>query len=81
MENVHPDLIQIALDKTEGHSFELFAQDFLAVLEGRDFVPVGGVKDGGADGLYECGGRQLEARELEKEIKLIERELNVVKLS
>ena len=53
--NIHPDLIEIALDKVEGFAFERFAQDFLSVLEGRSFVPVGGVKDGGADGLYDCG--------------------------
>ena len=53
--NIHPDLVDIALDKAEGFAFERFAQDFLSVLEGRSFVPVGGIKDGGADGLYECG--------------------------
>ena len=58
-ENVHPELIQIALDKVEGFAFERFSQNFLAVLEGRDFVPVGGVKDGGADGLYECGRERV----------------------
>jgi len=52
--NIHPDLIQIALEKVEGFAFEKFAQDFLSVLEGRNFVPVGGIKDGGADGLFEC---------------------------
>ncbi|MDP3028571.1 MAG: hypothetical protein Q8O04_03585 [Deltaproteobacteria bacterium] len=53
--NIHPDLVEIALEKAEGFAFERFAQDFLSVLEGRSFVPVGGVKDGGADGLYDCG--------------------------
>lgn len=53
--NIHPDLVEIALEKVEGFAFERFAQDFLSVLEGRSFVPVGGVKDGGADGLYDCG--------------------------
>ncbi|MCP4746837.1 MAG: hypothetical protein GY874_11970 [Desulfobacteraceae bacterium] len=53
--NIHPDLIEIALEKVEGFAFERFAQDFLSVLEGSSFVPVGGVKDGGADGLYDCG--------------------------
>lgn len=55
VENISPDLAQIALDRVEGFAFERFAQDFLAALEGRDFVPVGGVKDGGADGLYDSG--------------------------
>ena len=54
-ENVHPDLIKISLDRVEGFAFERFAQDFWSSLEGRDFVPVGGIGDGGADGLFECG--------------------------
>lgn len=53
--NIHPELVQVALEKVEGFAFERFANDFLSVLEGRDFIPLGGVKDGGADGLYECG--------------------------
>lgn len=53
--NVHPDLVEIALERVEGFAFEKFAQDFLSSLEGRSFVPLGGVKDGGADGLYDCG--------------------------
>ena len=50
IENVHPELAQVALEKVEGFAFERFTQDFLSVLEGREFVPVGGTKDGGADG-------------------------------
>ena len=57
--NIHPDLVEIALEKVEGFAFERFAQDFLSVLEGRSFVPVGGIKDGGADGLYECGDGRI----------------------
>lgn len=54
-ETIHPDLVQIALDRVEGFVFERFAQDLLAVLEGRNFVPVGGMGDGGADGIYDSG--------------------------
>ncbi|WP_446810973.1 hypothetical protein ACH50O_05200 [Methylomonas sp. 2BW1-5-20] len=57
--NVHPDLIQVALEKVEGLAFESFAQDFLSVLEGRNFVPLGGTKDGGADGLYQCENARI----------------------
>ncbi len=59
VENIHPELIKVALDKVEGFAFERFAQDFLSVLEGRDFIPVGGVGDGGADGIYECGKSRI----------------------
>ena len=54
IKNVNSDLIDIALEKTDGESFEKFSQDFCSVIEGRNFVPLGGVKDGGADGLYQC---------------------------
>jgi hypothetical protein len=54
VENINPELVQIALEKVEGFDFERFANDFLSVLEGRTFVPLGGSKDGGADGLFDC---------------------------
>ena len=54
-ENIHPELVQVALERVEGFAFERFSQDFLSVLEGRKFVPVGGTHDGGADGLFDCG--------------------------
>lgn len=53
--NIHPDLLDVALDRVEGFPFERFCQDFLGAMEGRNFVPLGGVHDGGADGLFECG--------------------------
>ncbi len=56
--NVHPDLLEVALDKVEGFAFERFSQEFLSVLEGREFVPLGGLHDGGADGVFECGNQR-----------------------
>jgi hypothetical protein len=57
--NIHPDLLDVALDRVEGVPFERFCQDFLGAIEGRDFVPLGGVHDGGADGLFECGVNRI----------------------
>lgn len=54
-EMVNFELVDIALEKVEGFAFERFAQSFFSALEGREFVPLGGVKDGGADGIYESG--------------------------
>ncbi len=54
-EPVHPDAIKIALDRTGGWQFEAFAQEFFAKLLGTQFVPLGGVKDGGADGFIGDG--------------------------
>lgn len=52
---VHADLVNVALDRVGGNAFERFAQETLSSLLGPEFVPVGGVKDGGADGLFEDG--------------------------
>ncbi len=51
---VHTKLAQIALkglDHTEGFTFEKFANELLGAIEGPGFVPVGGIGDGGADGV------------------------------
>ncbi len=48
---IHHELIEIALDKAEGFPFERFATDFLSAVEGRNFVPLGGLHDGGADAV------------------------------
>lgn len=49
MEPVHADLVPIALDRTDGASFERFVNAFYPAIAGGSFVPLGGVKDGGAD--------------------------------
>lgn len=51
MEPPHTDLIRIALSRTSGADFEKFALQFLATRLGPRFVPLGGQRDGGADGL------------------------------
>jgi len=61
MTQISQDLIKIALERVEGNGFERFSQQFLSALLGHDFVPLGGMHDGGADGfsgdmLYENSG-------------------------
>lgn len=46
----------IALERADGASFERFAQAFLSASLGRNFVPLGGFKDGGADGFVAAEG-------------------------
>lgn len=46
---VPSDLIQVALSRTDGRSFELFVNDFYAAIAGGSYAPLGGNKDGGAD--------------------------------
>lgn len=53
--------MRIALDKAEGFPFERFATAFYSSLAGASFVPLGGVRDGGADArdgtVFEDGTR------------------------
>jgi hypothetical protein len=53
-DSISADYVRIALDKVGGFEFESFFQEFYAGLIGASFVPLGGVRDGGADG-YESG--------------------------
>jgi len=58
LNTIHPALVDCALRGVKGRPFEDFAQEFLAALIGPRFVPLGGVGDGGADGLI--GDRVFE---------------------
>jgi hypothetical protein len=50
---IHPEFVKVALSRASGGDFENFANDFLPAIIGSAFVPSGGTKDGGADGLEE----------------------------
>lgn len=50
LQTINTDLIRVALDKVDGWAFERFINDFYASIGGGSFIPLGGVKDGGADG-------------------------------
>jgi hypothetical protein len=60
-ERIPDDVVRIALDKVEGFPFERFANAFYGALAGINFVPAGGVQDGGADArdgsIFEDGSR------------------------
>lgn len=51
MRTIHHELLALALSRASGPNFEKFAQAFYGAMLGREFVPIGGVHDGGADGL------------------------------
>jgi hypothetical protein len=61
-EAIHPDLVKIALDRAQGWQFESFANDFYSSLLGVKYVPLGGVKDGGADAFDGDYVREEEGR-------------------
>ncbi|MDE3042417.1 MAG: hypothetical protein KGJ82_17850 [Nitrospirota bacterium] len=48
-ELIHSDLVEVALERTSGTSFEYFVNSFFPAIAGVNFVPLGGVHDGGAD--------------------------------
>lgn len=48
---VNPERMRIALGKVQGFQFETFVNDFFGSLLGKSFTPLGGIKDGGADGF------------------------------
>lgn len=65
MRRADPDLIEVALEKIEGTRFEDFALQFFPALMGVEFVPLGGMHDGGADAfggdrVYERSGRATQ---------------------
>ncbi len=47
---VDTTLVTIALDRVSGDPFEAFAQEFFSAMRGTDYVPLGGMHDGGAEG-------------------------------
>lgn len=46
---INYNLVEIALEKLSGFSFESFANAFFASIFGTSFRPLGGIHDGGAD--------------------------------
>jgi hypothetical protein len=50
--DIDPGLVSFALQEATGEQFEPFAQDFTAAISAGNFVPLGGMHDGGADGLF-----------------------------
>ncbi|MCB4776185.1 MAG: hypothetical protein LGB73_05355 [Sulfurovum sp.] len=58
---ITPDLVLRTLkDNTDGFLFESFAQTFYSALTGNKFKPIGGLHDGGADGINEDVGLREE---------------------
>lgn len=47
------ELIPLALQRADGTTFENFANAFFSALIGQQFVPLGGMHDGGADGYID----------------------------
>lgn len=52
MNTINHEHVRIALDKVEGSTFERFFHVFCSVVFGIEFVPLGGIHDGGADAFH-----------------------------
>lgn len=50
---INQRLVPIALKECGTHDFERFGQTFYGAMQDREFVPLGGTQDGGADGFNE----------------------------
>jgi hypothetical protein len=50
---IEQKLCEVALGFADGANFEKFAQTFHSAVVGSEFVPLGGIHDGGADGFEE----------------------------
>ena len=55
MDTVDLQMVEIALDRANGTDFERFFQAFYPSLAGIEFIPLGGVHDGGADAFQDIG--------------------------
>ena len=51
MTNIDPRLVTRALDEVDTYNFERFGQTFYGAMQDREFVPLGGMHDGGAEGF------------------------------
>jgi hypothetical protein len=60
--STHPELVAVALNRAGGNEFEHFSQDFLSAQLGIHFQPLGGVHDGGADGVLALDAFEVRDR-------------------
>src|SRR5207249_235264 len=52
VETINPDLVTISLERVEGTPFERFVNAFYPAISGVEYVPLGGLHDGGADAMF-----------------------------
>ena len=65
MNGVNAKAFRFALSKIDdGNLFEKFAQDFLAQVLGYEFIPAGGLRDRGIDGLEHTFHRNGQSRRI-----------------
>lgn len=57
---VHPEVAALALERVRGFEFEDFVNDLYPRIVGLQFVPLGGMHDGGADAYF--GGDPVHER-------------------
>lgn len=60
MTNIDPRLVARALQEVDTYNFERFGQTFYGAMQDREFVPLGGMHDGGAEGFDSDPVAELE---------------------
>ena len=55
MTEINHKLVEIALEHVPGSDFEAFVNTFYPALTGIEFIPTGGIHDGGADAYIDSG--------------------------
>lgn len=55
MNTVDHSLVEIALNRVTGQDFEKFVNVFLSAIIGSEYIPLGGIHDGGADAFEGAG--------------------------
>ena len=55
MKTIDHRIVEIALERVQPNDFEKFVQAFYSAEMGADYVPLGGMHDGGADGWVQNG--------------------------
>jgi hypothetical protein len=56
-------LVTVALDRVAGTPFEDFVNAFYPAISGSSYVPLGGLKDGGADAFFDSGLSEVRGKQ------------------
>lgn len=63
MQAITSDLVTVALERVAGTPFEDFVNAFYPAISGSSYVPLGGLKDGGADGFFDSGLSEVRGKQ------------------
>jgi len=59
---LNSDLLEYLMDRIDGATFERFAKQIFSAIYGEEFVPLGGIHDGGADAVLSSFIQQVSGK-------------------